>query len=155
MKIINKVIDTKLNPHLLINGASGSGKTTFVKEVIKQNHKQYNIIFFSPKKNQFPEWKDKINIYSDIRDLLVIIDYLLKNHYKRPTPILLIIDELIVLLSKYPQLEKKLIEVSAIGRETGLNLVLLTQRGSYKFYAGEIKANISNVVCLKTMTKDR
>lgn len=150
VEILNKKINTNMYPHLIINGTTGSGKTSLVKKIIADNLTEYKICYFSPKKYQLREFKYSINIIDTENELLQTIDYIDKA---KSSNCLLIIDELIYSMVIYKWLYNRLLKIAVIGRENNNQLILITQRASYKFFSGELKANINNLITLRTLNK--
>lgn len=150
MKILNSKIETLTYPHLIINGTTGSGKTTLVKKIIGDNLIDYKICYYSPKKYQLREFKESINIIDNEIELLQILDKI-DRYGTRDT--ILIIDELIYSLTIYKWLYNRLLKIAVIGRENNNQLILITQRASYRFFTGELKANINNLITLRTLNK--
>lgn len=167
-------------PHMLIAGQSGSGKSTALRSIItnlilESNCKLHLVDLKSGAEFQVFAKSDKVITFSRyeseaervIQDLINEIDRRydlfyeydvkdikeynkLKNHN--------IIDYEVLIIDEFADLSKKsvlnmLSEFGRKARACGLHLILSTQRPDSKVLTGDIKANVTNVIGLAT--KDR
>lgn len=166
-------------PHLLIAGASGSGKSTFLHNFIssfvdKKGDDNVAFLLIDTKQVEFSRYKAKkyeehicqciatdIDIASDI---IVYLCRRIDERYKemaasgdtiyKGTKKVLIIDEfadLIMRGNKY--IEELIIKIAQLGRACGVHLVLATQRPSASVCTGLIKANIPCRIAFQCASK--
>ena len=168
-------IDLTKTPHLLIGGATGSGKSCFINNCILSHifrGGDSSLLLIDLKKVEF-------SIYENIPQLASPVCYdsktavnLLKNlcfEMDRRYTMLktagyrniseyhasggkmnyytLIIDELADLVLSDKRIEPYLIRLAQLGRAAGIHLILATQRPDSVVLSGLIRANIPSRVC--------
>ena len=167
-------IDLLDMPHLLIAGATGSGKSVCINSIIASlifgcSPEDLRLIMVDPKRveltlfNDLPhlvypvvvEMDETINVLENLIDEMFVRYKLLeeagtrnikvyreKTNHKLPY-LVLIIDELadLMMASRF-EAEQLLVRLAALGRATGIHLILATQRPSVNVVTGLMKANI-------------
>jgi S-DNA-T family DNA segregation ATPase FtsK/SpoIIIE len=166
------------NPHLLIGGTSGSGKSVMLRTIITsiiQNKSamlhlcdlkggvEFAIFKRSSRVNTFaknmPEaatqmimLKDEMYKRLDLFEQQKVVNL---DEYNKKTKAnlprhLLIIDELANITLSSKDLTETLDELLRMARAVGIHIILATQRPSADVLPGTLKANISATVCFKT-----
>ena len=125
------VSDISKMPHLLIAGATGSGKSVCVNTIItsmlyKYSPDEVRLILVDPKVVE-------LSVYNGIPHLLVII-----------------IDELadLMMVAK-KEVEDSIVRLTQLARAAGIYLIVATQRPSVNVITGLIKANIPSRIAFK------
>ena len=162
------IIDLINMPHLLVGGATGSGKSIMLQSIINSlliNEKQFiNFALIDPKRVEFSYYDRLSQLYGPVaRDVSEAIELLKKlveemesrfsrleksgardvNTYKGRMPyIVLIIDELadLMMVSKN-ETQEYVCRLAQKSRACGIHLVVATQRPSVDVITGLIKAN--------------
>lgn len=166
-------------PHLLIAGASGSGKSTFLHNLIssfvdKKEDDNVAFILIDTKQVEFARYKAKKYekrickyIATDINtatSMLASLYNFIDERYTemaasgdliyKGTKHVLIIDEFADLIMRGNRfIEKALIKIAQLGRACGVHLVLATQRPSASVCTGLIKANIPCRIAFQCASK--
>lgn len=160
------VLDPKKQPHILIAGTTGSGKTTALHSIItllNYHHPgAHELVLIDLQKNNFERYRKiatlTANKFQDAVDYLHAVIIEIKKRYKDPSlsrhPIFVIIDELAdIMLQDKDTIEPLLVQIAQIGREAGVHLVLSTQRPSVDVVTGLLKANIPTRIAFKAATR--
>lgn len=162
-------------PHLLVAGATGSGKSVFLNALIKQCSKKYTIKIFDPKGVDFA---DGISNFQEINESLQDSVSEMKRRYKimknkgikrwsetgdRST--LIVIDEYndLYMCREKIDLDGEKISIGSNidhnikllaqkARAAGIHIILATQRPSIKVIDGDIKANFPTRICFRLPT---
>lgn len=169
-------LDNHSTPHMLVCGATGSGKSVFLRSIIEYAKAAgiYSIKVIDPK-YEFTELEDAtVSVYNEIED----IEELLKEEvkamqnsakFKGPKPLkLLLVDEfadaiaqarsgksldIVDIMGKVVGREKSLEEnlkmLAQKGRSLGYRIVAATQRASTKVITGDTKVNFPVQVCFR------
>lgn len=173
--------DMSQNPHMIVAGAPGSGKSVLLHNMIHNAARCDNTIMFliDPKGNEFAHYQDQTmngavaGMATDYDGSLFILDYLIEemeNRYKalaarkmqsiEQDPLLfkkivLIIDEAADLMANdfSGQFQEKLVRLAQKSRAAGIFLVLGTQRPSVDVITGLIKANFEARIALRVSSK--
>lgn len=170
--------DFGTTPHLLIAGASGSGKTTFLNSIIKTfaTIKNVNLSFavVDLKRVDFQKWNKSefadnfalptaTTIMAANRTILTLAKYVDIRYRQMQrdnlttyngTKWVLMIDELAELINKHDHtIENALVKIAQLGRACGIHLVLATQRPTVDVCTGAIKANIPCRLAFKCASK--
>ena len=166
------LVDFNRYPHLLIAGETGSGKSTLLRalitSMISQRYKLHLIdLKGGAELGIFRNSKSVVEFARTAKDAERVIALFLEEIDKRYdlffergitdikstklTKQVLIIDEFAELVDS-PAM-KPLKSICARGRACGCNAVICTQRPSAKVIDGDIKANLTNVVGLKTINR--
>lgn len=166
----NKVwMDLADNPHMIIAGTTGSGKSTLVHNIIANlfNYNDVKLILADPKSIEFAEYEKRIKspnlevVYS-YTDTLTILDDLLhvmEARYKDISMgldakmlqnIVFIIDEFadLIMQDASGAFYNKLCRLAQKCRASKIHLILSTQRPSANIIDGTIKANFpARIAC--------
>lgn len=170
----NVYFDLIKAPHLLIAGATGSGKSVFINSLILSLIYKNNteLVLFDIKRvelsiyNGLPHLKTDVitdvdNASKTLEKLCDIMDqrYItLQNascrniqEYRKTHKmnyITVIIDELAdIMIQNKKAVEKYIIRLAQLGRACGIHLVVATQRPSTDIITGLIKSNIPSRIC--------
>jgi DNA segregation ATPase FtsK/SpoIIIE-like protein len=160
----NKVIlDLSTLPHLLIAGATGTGKSIFIHDLILSLLTQdNNLLLIDPKIVELSLYKNTrgVNVITDISTVIPALENaynLMIERYKQLErsgetdahniykPYIIIIDELSdIMLNKETKKQAELLisKIAAMGRAANIHLIIATQRPSVNVLTGLIKANI-------------
>lgn len=161
-------------PHLLVGGASGMGKSNFLKCLIstltRLRGSEADFTLFDPMEIEFHQWVKfkSCKVISEVKELTAFLDEILKLMKERRA---LFIKKNVVQLSEYnrlantkkikykvlvvdeyaqvfsePDVQKKLISLSQIGRKFGVHIVLATQRPDANVIHTQIRANFTECV---------
>lgn len=157
--------DIRKAPHLLVAGASGSGKSVFLNSIISQLATLDNVDLhlFDPKIVELARFSEKAKeYYTDVEDVYLALDGLIDEMNKRYQKFrdsgarnieeytdkmnykFVIIDEFgdLTVGSNYgKEISKTLLILAQKARAAGIHLIIATQRPSAKIITGDIKAN--------------
>ena len=157
------ILDLASLPHLLIAGATGTGKSIFIHDLILSLLTQENsLLLIDPKIVELSLYKNTrgVNVITDINKVIPALENtynLMIERYKQLErsgetdahniykPYIVVIDELSdIMLNKAikRQAELLLSKIAAIGRAANVHLIIATQRPSVNVLTGLIKANI-------------
>lgn len=158
-------IELKKDPHVLIAGTTGSGKSYLLTGLIRQARKFTKV--------KVIDIKGEISsraIRSDASAVKMLRKVLADIREKQATPLIIFIDELgDLILSKTPirdgckgkkdifrpigsVIETLLVRICQLGRSQGVHVVAATQRPSIQVCTGILKANMPARVGLRTAT---
>lgn len=164
-------------PHLLVAGASGCGKSTFLHSVIDSivNNplSEVGLMLIDTKKVEFniyrnEEYKNVIcpyiaNTPEEAYTLLLHAYKLMQAHYDEMQARnirewdgvrqLLIIDEYADIVQRFPQIKSYIVRLAQMGRAAGIHLIIATQRPSVDVIDGTIKANFPCRIAFRTASK--
>lgn len=174
-------IDMASNPHLLVAGSTGSGKSVFLHNVIAnaKHSKNVRLCLIDPKKVEFNCYKDQkysnfildvaTSHQSSLNALRHIVDLMenrftslskfgLTNVTQRPDlfdNIIVIIDEVadFMFSNNAKEFENMIVKLSAKARASGIFLVLATQRPSVDVLTGVIKSNFPARLACRVSSK--
>ncbi len=162
-------VDFNSNPHLLVAGGTGSGKSVFLHVLIKNvsKRKDTQLFLIDTKRVEFSKYNT--DSYKNIvtssagnyEEAVIIFEHLISEMESRYdtmemlgisnltdsadlfNKILVIVDEVADLLisDKDKKLENLIVQLAAKCRASGIYLVLATQRPSVNVLSGLIKAN--------------
>lgn len=180
MNIVNGIPE-KINlldvPHLLVCGASGTGKSTFlhsvINSIVNNPESEVGVMLVDTKKVEFniyrnEAYKDVIcpyiaNTPEEAYTLLLHAYNLMQAHYNDMQERglrewdgvrqVLIIDEYADLLQQMPRLKDYIVRIAQMGRAAGIHLIIATQRPSVDVVDGIIKANFPCRLAFRTASK--
>lgn len=170
------------NPHLLIGGASGSGKSCLINCIIHSLIKKYDDMFLAIidiKQVEYMDYKNDPHLITPIvttvsRAYELLNSYkaimynryniLTQNNYRNINEYnannvdnkmarhVIIIDELATLLLNNKNIKNQLQELLQLGRAAGIHLILATQAPNCKTIPTELKINITCRIALQVPT---
>lgn len=170
------VLSVASMPHILIAGATGSGKSVLLNSIIvsllySSTPRQTQFVMIDPKKVELSRYeglphlikpivKDHASAISTLEEVCNIMDqrYSLmaekgcKKASEMNLPsLVVVIDELadLMLTSKY-ECEQSIIRIAQLGRAAGIHLIIATQRPTVNVITGLIKSNIPCKIALQT-----
>lgn len=155
-------------PHLLVAGATGSGKSVFINNLIlnlvyNNSTDDLGLIMIDPKKVELAPYKNLshlvLPIANSVNDAIIALNSLtaeMDNRYSILNSkglrdnstgvfrkLVLIIDELSdLMMANKNAIEYPLIRLAQMGRACGIHLVVATQRPTVNVVTGLLKANI-------------
>jgi len=162
------VVDLSTMPHLLVGGATGSGKSIMLQTIINSlliNEKQFiNFALIDPKRVEFSYYDSLSQLYGpvarDVTSAMELLERLVEemekrfsrleksgardmSTYKGRMPyIVVIIDELADLMMVSKKMTQEYVcRLAQKSRACGIHLVIATQRPSVDVVTGLIKAN--------------
>lgn len=157
-------IDIKEAPHILIAGATGSGKSVLLNSIIEALGGSVDLWLMDPKQVELQD--AGAQHYADTPDTIVamlkeLVDVmeeryavLKKAHQKKwhDGLIVAVIDEYgdLMLSKRGTEVEALILKLAAKSRAGGIHLVLTTQTPRVTVVTGSIKANFPTRVALKT-----
>ena len=166
-------LDILKQPHTLIAGATGSGKSVLINSVIYTALHfapvEKELILIDPKRVELIDYKPlphTVNYSSKpadiIRALLQAVE-LMEKRYKRMqrkhlklypgSDVYIIVDEYADLITTQKRATVPLIcRLAQLGRAARLHLILATQRPTREIITGQIKVNIDSRVALRCPT---
>ena len=163
-------------PHILIAGATGSGKSVVLNNIINSLNYYNNDLKFAlidVKRVEFSKYKSLSNLFdlalsekeaSDTLDKCISImtaRYKLfeekgykniqeynENEEQKLFYLVLIIDEFADLIIQNEEIEEKVIRLTQLARASGIHLIIATQRPTTNVISGLIKANVPTRISL-------
>lgn len=164
--------DIRQAPHMLIAGASGSGKSVFLTALIEQLLRIPNVHLhlFDPKLVELLQFKGRAGvveyesdgkvIFQALKNLVIEMnrryDIMAKEKVRKiddmasPFPYeIAVIDEFGDLVL-HEAVTATLLELAQKARACGIHIIIATQRPSAKIISGDIKANFSAKVVFRT-----
>ena len=164
-------------PHILIAGTTGSGKSTFIDCLldclaVTRDYRKNDLILIDPKKVELSQWKDSpfCISYSDTQSqaakTLAALCDIMDNRYSEMqckgerlysgNDMYVVIDELADLLLSTDRVTAKNIEIylsrlAQLGRAAKIHLILATQQIRRKTLPNAIIANIPARIGLRTI----
>jgi S-DNA-T family DNA segregation ATPase FtsK/SpoIIIE len=165
------ITDFAKNPHMIISGTTGSGKSTLVHTIIANAIKNnINLLLIDPKRIEFAPYRifDNVSVGFTSQDLSRFLDILISDMDYRFNVLekngdgtflfgktLLIIDEVADIFSNDENnfIKNKLCLLTQKSRAVGIHCLLSTQRPSCDIIDGKIKANFPARLACKTASK--
>ena len=172
----NEILTYKIDnmPHLLVAGASGSGKSVFLNNLIMNIchfSKTTGLVLIDPKQVEFAQFENSshlmrpvvtntntaIKVLKQLCDVMddryaqLRVNKMRDNSSALFNRIVVVVDELadLMLTSKH-EVENYIVRLAQKGRACGIHLILATQRPTVNVVTGLIKANIPCRVCFST-----
>jgi S-DNA-T family DNA segregation ATPase FtsK/SpoIIIE len=163
------VTDIRLAPHILVAGASGSGKTYFLQSIAKQIIKDSNceLIIIDPKQIDFQDFEKIATVKTEILEIEELTFRLviemeeryrqLKKEKKKSIENtnlkykFVIIDEYsdLAMTKSGKEISDNIKKIAQKGRACGIHLIIATQRPSVKVIDGDIKTNFPIKIAFK------
>ncbi len=180
-KLIRK--DLTEMPHLLIAGATGSGKSVMLNTIIQtlsqqMTPEQLNFVLIDPKRVELSQYKDSTHVMAkpiyEITEALKALNWLVgvmesryetleesqmkniqeyNNSIKTMPYIVVVIDEFADLILSDERTEKLIVKLGQKARAVGIHLILGTQRPSVDVVSGLIKANFPTRIAFMTSSR--
>jgi S-DNA-T family DNA segregation ATPase FtsK/SpoIIIE len=166
-------------PHLLVSGATGSGKSVSVNSLLItlmliKNPNELRILLIDPKKVEFVQYKG----FSHVENIIIDMDEAIKSlddlvmemekrydamskvgarniiayneKSKKKLPyIVCAIDEYNDLRMQYPDVEEYIERLGQKARTSGIHLIIATQRPDKEVMSGVIKTNFASRISFK------
>lgn len=166
-------LDMLTQPHLLIAGSTGSGKSVLINSLIYtalyKSPLRCRFILIDPKRVELIDYKHLPHTIAyaseppDIVTALVTAAEIMENRYKRmqearikkstESEIYVIIDEFADLMTTQKRETMPLIiRLAQLGRAANMHLIIATQRPTRDIINGQIKVNIDSRVALRCPT---
>ena len=166
-------------PHLLIAGATGSGKTVCVHSILcsllqSLKPKQVQLALIDPKGTEFTLYEKIPNLFGkhvahNIVDSLSMLNALVEEMERRNQQfadlgvkdyeeavlqvslarIVVVVEELADLLLQSPDIEAPLVRLAQKARSVGIHLILATQRPDAATFSGLLRSNIPVRIALR------
>lgn len=164
-------------PHLLIAGATGSGKSVFLHSLIStlvstHQPEELRLVLVDPKRVEFTLYDDLPHHAfgsvcfspNEAKEALQRVTQVMRTRYKMMAATgarnreeykgempfyVVVIDELADLFGLDSSIEPLIIELVQLGRAAGIHLVMATQRPSVDIVSGRLKANCPARVAFK------
>ena len=158
-----KIADLDTMPHLLIAGATRSGKTMLLQSIImsltqKHTFDTLKIIIIDPKQITFTEWKNLPHLLhpvitdSDeavnalhwcVSEMERRYESIANNKYQKFPTLIVMVDEFAdLIMSHKSQIEEAVKRLAQKARQCGIHLILSTQRPTADVITGHIKTNM-------------
>lgn len=170
------ILDITKAPHLLIAGATGSGKSVCLNTLInsllfRATPNKMRLLMVDTKRVELSAYENLPHLYAPIakdgESAAFIIKELCRIMRERQAMmeqngytdisqtnyprILLVIDELAdLILMRKDEIEPLLITIAQLGRAAGIHLILATQRPTVDVVTGLLKANVPCRIALQT-----
>lgn len=164
-------IDFNKVNHMLVAGATGSGKTVFVDAMLNALIKsvpnaEFDLKLIDPKRVSFNAYKNIANVdliteMSDTSKMFNNMIALMEERYEHMEktgetdknifkPVFIVVDELAeLMLVDRGGCEKQLIRLLQKARQANIHIILATQRPTTDVISGLVKAQCDTRVCLK------
>lgn len=173
---ISLVLSVASMPHMLIAGATGSGKSVLLNSIIISllyscTPAKAQFIMIDPKKVELSKYeglphlvrpvvKDHASAVATLEEVCAEMDRRYNEMAARGCKqasemnlpsLVVVIDELadLMLTSKY-ECEQSIIRIAQLGRAAGIHLIIATQRPTVNVITGLIKSNIPCKIALQT-----
>ena len=169
---LTRCYDLATLPHLLIAGATGSGKSVVLNNIIcsllyKNTPETLSFIMIDCKRVELSQYNPLPHLFMPVittpegaKKALVKALELIQTRYKilekkglktgNFTRLIIVIDELAdLILQGKTSIEPLLIRIAQIGRACNVHLILATQKPSASIITGLLAANIPGKICLK------
>ncbi|WP_233998561.1 FtsK/SpoIIIE domain-containing protein, partial [Microbulbifer pacificus] len=170
-----KYFDMVKDPHLLIAGETGSGKSSAIRSILTsliqyKSSKELKLILGDLKRSEFHLFKDIAHVegvYHSADTLRPVLNKVKKEMAKRgdlldeegvnaidqlpkKLPYIIVCIDEVVLLKKEKDIMDILEDISSIGRSLGVFIILSMQRPDAKLLDGKLKVNMTVRMGFKT-----
>ena len=176
-------LDFKKSPHLLIAGATGSGKSVLLNRIIFELMKEETnqFVLIDPKHVEFYNYRFSPQLYNgqiveDVNAAISILEKMnaliqerftilkekdVKDIYafnaiteEKMDDIYIVIDELsFLILQDKRNITQLLSQIGMLGRACGVHLICATQRPDRNVISGQVQANFTSIIGLKVRDK--
>jgi DNA segregation ATPase FtsK/SpoIIIE, S-DNA-T family len=166
-------------PHLLIAGATNSGKSIFVNAllitlILLRSPKELKMYLIDPKQVEFTQYEGITHVEKVVTDMAEAVNtlYLLANemetryelmskakvkniagynkqHKNKLSYIVCAIDEYNDLKTQYPEVEELIERLGQKARASGIHLIICTQRPDKEVMSGVIKTNLPSRISFR------
>lgn len=174
------ILDFAKTPHLLIGGATGSGKSVLMHNIIcnliiNNTPETAELAFIDLKQVEFKYYfvipHSTLYTATTLEQAISVFNHYIKIMYDRYNrmlsqglnnvigninykPIYIFVDELgDLMLQNKKVVEPLIVKLAQLGRASNIHLILATQRPTVNIVTGLIKANLTTRIALKTMSK--
>lgn len=161
------------NPHLIIAGTTGSGKSTLMHNIIANciNYNNAKLYLIDPKQIEFGVYTKLKNVdvsfsyaraIEKLNYLIEVMEYRYECirkgvSYKKLPPIVFMIDEVadLIMQSKGDEFYERLLRLAQKSRAAKIHIVIGTQRPAANIINGNVKANFpARIACKVTSHTD-
>ena len=166
------LVDIEKSPHLLVAGATGSGKSVLMHNIIisllmKNTPKDAQLVIIDPKrvelsfyKNSTMLWKPIAKETEEIKLVLSALIEEMENRYKEMEEksirkwtgkkLYVFIDEFAdLVMTSDKSTYKYIVRLAQLARAAGIHLIIATQSPRREVITGMLKNNIPTRICLK------
>ncbi len=165
--------DILAQPHLLIAGCSGSGKSVLVNSIIYtalyQTPDSLKLVLIDPKRTELIDYKHlphTLKYASEPRDIIAVLEWSvaeMESRYKSMqrkkqkkysgSHIYIVIDEFADLMTTQKKESLPLLQrLAQLGRAANMHLIAATQRPTKDIVNGQIKVNMDSRIALRCPT---
>ncbi len=166
------VADLAKLPHLLIAGATGSGKSVCVNSILTgwlmtMEPKDLRLLLIDPKMVELSVYEGIPHLVSpvitDVAKALSALQWMcfhMDERYRHMKQrglrewegcrIVTVVEELADLMMQHPEVESPIVRIAQKGRAAGIHLILATQRPQAKVVTGLIKSNVPGRIAFRT-----
>ena len=162
--------DALRQPHLLVAGATGAGKSTFLRGLIyTATALAAGLVLIDPKRVELREWRRIPQVIhagdpDDIARLIGNAEKVLESRLREceqkevktypGSDLYLFVDEFADLMTTdRARTERPLLRIAQLGRAAKIHLILATQRPTRDIITGQIKVNIDARLALRCPTR--
>ena len=152
-------LENHSTPHLLVGGATGSGKSVFIYSTLEYAKEAgiKEMYIFDPKYEFEHLVGPGIDVYNDVAEIELILEMLVqkmedKVQRKDTSKIMIVFDEYADAVSaagKGSTIDHSMKRLLQKGRSSGFRIIAATQRASVKVINGDMKVNFPVQICFR------
>ena len=152
-------MDNHSTPHILVCGATGSGKSVELRSIIEYAIASgvKDIVVMDPKYEFCDMQSSSVRVYNEVEDIAQAMSEMVADMQTRPKTgdrhlTMLIVDEFADIIDSAKDgdsVEKLLKMITQKGRSLGFRVVAATQRASVKIITGDTKVNFPVQICFR------